>query len=137
MTIADAVFNLLSNDPGVRPIVAARIYPNYNRQDDRIYPLLVYKIENESNYLTNDNAVSGASADIIIAAVTARYSDTAALARLILAAMDGAHGTWAGVKVQGIFSKDDAGTDDVVTEPTTEKILYYVKELSFESRYET
>ena len=135
MNIAPAITNQLLGTSGVTAIVGTRIYPEYDRQADKTYPLAVYKVENVTTYMANDGPTGFETGDYVIAAIGETYADADAVASAIQSALDGARGTWSGVTIQGVFLKDDGVSDDVVTEPQTEEILFYTKELTFSVSY--
>lgn len=139
--LALAIFSRLSTDAGVSAIVGAgddaRIYPQYDRQSDRVFPLIVYQIR-----ITPEPAYDGPSGikygTVTLAAIDVTNLAAETLALAIVASMDQPGGatqpgfTAAGVTVQGSFLQDDGIVDDVVTQPETEQILYYVKRMTFD-----
>ena len=135
MNIAPAITTQLLNTSGVTAIVGTRIYPEYDRQADKVYPLAVYKVENVTTYMSNQGPTGFETADYVIAVIGETYADADAVASAIQTALDGSRGTWSGVTIQGVFLKDDGVSDDVVTEPQTEEILFYTKELTFSVSY--
>ena len=130
-----ALYLKLTNDAGVSAILGTRVYPSYDRQIDRVYPLAVYKL-NVSPIPAFDGPSGVEQGTATIAAVATTDPGAKALADAIQAALDQQPGTWAGVVVQGMFLQPDGVRDDVVTEPSTEAILYYVKELTFDVTFE-
>jgi len=135
--IADAIFSQVTSNGPVAALIGTRLYPEYDKQADKVYPLAVYKVENVTPLSTNTGSAGLESADVIIAAIAPKYADAATLARAIVNALDCQKGTWTGIVVQGCFLKDDGIADNVVTEPTTEEILYHVKEITFTVWYQT
>ena len=132
MDIPTALAGQLLATPGVTNLIAQRVYPSYDKANDKTYPLAVYKVEGVSTLQTSEGPTGNQSGDFVVAAIGETYADAAAVAKAILAALDGQGGTWSGLIVQGVFLKEDGISDDVVTEPQTEEILYYVKEMTFE-----
>ena len=133
--LAISIVGQLLATTGVTNIIATNLYPDYDKQANKVYPLAVYKIENVTSLTVNSGVNGSQSADFIVAAIGATYSDASAVAIAMQTALDGVSGVWSGVTVQGIFLKEDGISDDVITEPQTEEILYYVKELTFEVKY--
>lgn len=131
MSLGPAAKAKMEATTGITDIVAARIFPQYVRESDNVYPLIVYKVENVDPQLSHDGPTGLESADLIIAAIGATQKDARILADAIQLALNGNRGTWDTLYCQGCFLKDDGISDDVVTEPTTEESLYYTKELSF------
>ena len=135
MNIAPAITTQLLGTSGVTAIVGTRIYPEYDRQINKTYPLAVYKVENVTTYMANQGPTGFETADYVIAAIGETYADADAVASAIQTALDGQRGTWGNIVVQGVFLKQDGIADDVVTIPNTEEILLYTKELSFSVSY--
>ena len=131
MSLGPAIVYKLSSDAGVSAIVVDRIYPQYVRENDRLYPMIVYKIDNVDPQMTHDGPNGLESADLTLAAIGMSQVDARLLAEAIQTSINGSRGVWGDLTVQGCFLKDDGINDDVITEPTTEEILAYVKELSF------
>ena len=137
--LADAIFARLSTDSGVSAIVgsstAARVYPVWDRVADHVFPLVVYKID-VSQDVAFDGPISLATGNIRIAAVARSYDAAVALANAIMASLIGASGTWAGVEVQGVFpAEQNSIADDVVNDPATENVLFYIRELTFDAAF--
>jgi hypothetical protein len=134
--ISDAIFAQLTNDPAVGPLIGTRLYPQYDRQNSRTYPLCVYKFAKAPGGSTNQGPINLSSSVLIIAAIATTYIACETLANAIVACLDSARWTTGGTIVQGTFLKEGDGIDDdVVTDPTTEEILYHVKRISFDVRY--
>lgn len=134
-SLAGSIVGQLLATSGVTDVIATRLYPDYDKQANKVYPLAVYKIENVTPLIANDGPTGSESADFIIAAIGELYADANAVVVAMQTALQGARGVWSGLTIQGIFLKEDGISDDVITEPQTEEILYYVKELTFEVKY--
>jgi hypothetical protein len=134
--IAPAIFNRLTTDSGVTNLIGTRVYPSYDRQSDRIYPLVTYKFD-----ITPQAAFDGtAGIEYAVgkfAAVATTYAGATQVADALYNSLEARSGTWAGVVVQGCYLQENGISDDVVTDPTTEEILYYVKVLQFDIQYST
>ena len=135
MSIGPAIVSKILATTSVTTLIGTRFYPGYDKINDKVYPLAVYKIENVTPILANDGPTGLETADVVIACIGSTPADSDAVATVIQAAMDGARGTWAGITVQGMFLKDDGISEDVITEPQTEEIIYFIKELSFTVSY--
>ena len=131
MSIGAAVAGQLQATDAVTRIIANRLYPENVRIADKVYPLCVYHVENDSSLMANDGPTGLKSANIIIAALDVTYRGAGMVADVIEDALDGARGVWSGVTIQGCFLEDDGARDDVVTDSSTQEILYYSKELTF------
>ena len=132
--IALAIVEKLTTDPDVEQAIGGRIYPEYVKEADRVYPLVVMELQ--IGIAEGFDGPSGLEYAVAqIAAVAKSYSQAVAVAGLIKTALDGKSGTWADVEVQGAFLQPDGLKDDVVTDPKTEEILYYVRVLSFDLAY--
>ena len=111
------------------------VYPEYVRENDNQYPLAVYQIK-----VTPCPTFSGDAglryATLTVAAIDTSYAGSATAAHAIETAINGQHGTWAGIVIQGVFLQDDGISDDVVTEPVSEMILAYVKTMTFDIAFE-
>jgi hypothetical protein len=134
-SIGPAILGKLLATAGVTTLVGNRIYPEYDFQRQKLYPLLVYKVENVTPLVANDGPSGAETADVVISCIGETYADADNVAFAVQTALDFESGTWAGMTVQGVFLKDDGISDDVVEEPQTEEILYYVKLLSFSVSY--
>ena len=129
--IATAIVSRLAAVPAVTGIIADRVYPDYVRQADKVYPLAVYSIK-INPVATFDGNPGIRYATLSLAAVDTTYEGASALAAAIETAIEGQSGTWDTIFVQGVFLQDNGISDDVVTEPTTEEILAYVKSMTFD-----
>ena len=129
--IAAALVSKILATTAVTNLIDDRIYAAYDRLENKVYPLAVYKVEEVSTLNCNDGPTGNISGDFQIACIGESYSDADALATALLTALDGASGTWAGLQVQGVFLKENGISDDILTEPQTEEILYFIKELNF------
>jgi hypothetical protein len=133
--IAQAILYQLANTSGVTDLIANRIYPNYDLQSDRQYPNAVYTIDS-SPVLAFDGPSGMNDGTLRIHVFSTTYSQTAQVAQAVVAALEFQSGTWVGVEVQGVFLLDENGIQDfVVTEPTTEEVLFHGKTVTFELRY--
>lgn len=132
--IALAIVSVLNGNSGVTSLIGKRLYPQYDRSTDHIYPLGCYHVQ-----ITPITAFDGAPgieyAVITIAGIGSTQASATAVANALKAALQNQTGTWAGVVVQGCFLQDNGIRDDVVTEPTTEEIICYVRELTFDLVY--
>ena len=117
-------------------LVSNRIYPDWARQQDKVYPLIVYMIEGVQAERAFDGAIGLESANVVIACVGTTYASAAAISDAVQAALDCQRGTWTGVVVQGCFLQDDGISDDVITVPQSEQITAYVRKLTFDIHYE-
>ncbi len=133
--IAEALRWKILDNTTVAELVGDRLYPEYERQRNKVYPLLVYKVDNDGSLITNSGANGYASCIFEIAAVASAYATVDVLAAALVTALDGARGTWEGIKVQGVFLQDDGIDDDIVSDPATEEILFYVKNLRYDVKY--
>jgi len=112
-------------------IIADRVYPAHVKIADKVYPLIAYKIDNFTTSSTYDASANKLrSCHITVACIDTTYAGADRLAEAVLA-IDGTDGTWGDTVIQGCFLNEDSISDDVVTEPETEAILYFIKELSF------
>jgi hypothetical protein len=122
----------LTADPNTLGI-GTRVYPEYARQSDKVYPLAVFKVENESRQLASDGPTGLVTCDYVIAAIAPTYKAASQLADLIETALNGK--TWAdttnGVNIQGCFLADDGRREDMATNNDTEAANLYVTELTF------
>jgi hypothetical protein len=132
-----AIVTKVTGDTTITAISGGRIYPEYVRMSDKRYPLCVYKIEQVTPLLSNSGPTGLESAEIVIACIANTYKQAAQLSAVVQASLDGSLGASWGTTIvmQGCFLKDDGISDSVVTDPETEQILYYVKELSFQCSY--
>ena len=139
MNIGPTIANRIVADGTVSDIMGTRIYPDYGRQADKVFPMAVYKVDGIEKPVTSDGATGFASAEFHVACVAPTAIAAAALADAIEAAIDSKAWTddTTGLRVQGSFLKPDGREDDVVTNPQTEAILYYVVELTFDVRLST
>lgn len=133
MLIGPAMFDRLTADPTVSGIIGTRLYPAYNRESNKVYPLAVYKIENETDQMASTGPTGLVSVDVIIACIAPTYRQASKLSDAVKTALNGTSWTDStnDLNVQGCFMADDGRRDDVITEPSTETILYYVSELTF------
>jgi hypothetical protein len=106
-----------------------RIYPNYVRMEDDLYPQIVYDCQNYEPDISLDGAAGTATLDVKILCVGQTYDDADALAKPIATALDGTRGTWGESTIQGCFLTEVAEDHFVDTDMQT--ILYYTKELQF------
>lgn len=132
--IATAIVRRLTDDNAIVGAIDNRIYPNYVKQGDKLYPQLVYELGEDEPEEAFDGATGVANAELTIQAIGKSYADAAALRQLVVANLDGSDGTWDGVKVQGVFAE---GVQEFhVVQAETEAILYYVSQKTFKIVYE-
>jgi len=135
MSIAAAITQqLLATDP-VTNLIEQRLYPQYNYQTMKVYPLAVYRVENVSPLICNDAPTGFETADYVVDCLGEKFADADAVADAIQTALDGARGTWSGMDIQGIFMKEDGRHSDTLSEPQTEQILYFIQTLTFNVAY--
>ncbi len=130
--IGPAIYAML-NVPLITNIVGKSIFPNYARLDQP-YPQVVYDVKNPSPQTAYRQNLNLVSIDVSIAGIAKTYAQSTALAKAIIAVMDEEQGTFGGFVVQGSFWKDS--TEEQETNPESEEILYYIKELSFSVWYQ-
>ena len=129
-----AILNRLSTTAAITNQVGDRIYPHYVRQADRTTPYLVYKV-GITPEMAFDGPVGVERATLQIAAVTDTEPEAVALSKLIQTAFDGQRGTWAGLVVQGCFVNQGGIEGSVLTEPTTEQIINFIRSLAVDVIY--
>ena len=134
MSLNTALVSYLQADTALAALIVDRIYPEFDSPEDHLYPLAVYKLD-VTPLMANDGPIGLETATLTIAAIAPTYAQAKDVGSALQTALDGKRGTWSGVVVQGAFLNDDGVTDDVVTEPTTRQILYYIKELTFTIAY--
>jgi len=125
----------IAGTSAITTIVADRVYPQYARQADKVYPLLVYKIENVQPFMTAGGPSGVENADLVIACCGIKQADADATAAAVQLALNGSRGAWGTLTVQGCILKEDGVNDDVVTQPDSEEIIAYVKEVNFTVTY--
>lgn len=129
--IATGIVSKLRDEAAVAAIIGTCIYPSYDRQSDRDYPLVVYKLD--VSPITDFDGPTGVMSGVLnIAAIADTYAQAVALGKALYAALESQQGDWGGVTVQGCFMQDDGERDENVTDPTTEEILKYVKNFTFD-----
>jgi hypothetical protein len=133
--IAAAIAAKLASVTGVTSLIGRRVYPSYDKQANRTYPLAVYDL-----HITPVSAFDGpttmTSAVLEIAAIAKTYGQAVTVGNAIYAALEYQAGTWGTVNVQGCFLQDDGIKDDKITDPTTEDILYYAKVFRFDLTFD-
>lgn len=134
--ISVSIKTQLAGNSGVRALVAARVYPDWARMQDKIYPLIVYEISGVQVLRGMDGPIGLESAVVTIAAVGKTYDEAVKVSDAVQDALDCQLGTWAGVVVQGCFLQDDGITDEVFTATNTEQITAYIRKLTFDITYE-
>ena len=126
--IAAATTALLLGTPALMGLVSSRVYPQWSRLVDAVYPAAIYKIEGVSSTQTYGGVDSLTSCTLSIACVGL---DAVAVGEIVQTALDGAAGTYAGTVIQGIFLNEDGVSDEVQNDSTSDAILYYVRQLEF------
>jgi hypothetical protein len=137
VSIEAAVVAKLLADGDIAALIVDRLFPEYDRQNNKDYPLAVYKVQNQTNLTANDGPTGLRNCDIVIAAIAETHEAATEIADALEAVLDSQKGVWSGITVQGSFLKEDGISDDVITEPQTEEILYFVRECSFNIWYTT
>jgi hypothetical protein len=135
MTIQEQIVSVLTTDSDVTNLIGNRVYPEYNLSADKVYPLAVYKVENVSPQIASDGPTGLESCDFIVAAISPTYGQAQTLARTIYNALEGYQIRTDSIQVQGMFLKDDGFSDNVQTEQESERILYYICEVSMTCWY--
>jgi|SRR5665213_697314 len=131
--IGSALYSKLTTTAGIAALCGTNIYPNYIRESDQLYPQVVYDVGEIVEEVSFAGNVGIASAKAKITAVAKTYLACDALAKAIVAAIDEAAGTWAGTQINGVWLEDVE--EEIVHDPTTELILYFVKVVTFEVSY--
>lgn len=130
--ISAAVFTQLTTNTAVEAIIAQRLYPDYDKQADLTYPLCVYKFDKAGSQMASDGPTGLKQTNVTVACIANTKAQADTLADAVEDCLDGASWTAQdGTRIQGSFLVDDGRDDDIVTETSTEAILYYVTSLEF------
>lgn len=134
--IGPAIYQKLISDATVTNIIGTRIYPNFIREPDKyddegsaLFPQASYEVKNpqyDTTYTGNSGLVF---ADVTITVAALRYTQCETAAQSIVNSLDQQSGTWGGVQVSRVFFQDM--DDATVTDASSEQILYYVKDITF------
>ena len=111
-----------------------RIYPNYVRQDDKLYPQLVYDCDNYQPDTALDGATGIADIDVRVLAIGKTYDAANTLGKQISDALDATRGTWGSTVISGCFI--DEVSEDHFVDTDLETILFYQKELTFKVTFQ-
>jgi hypothetical protein len=106
-----------------------RIFPNYVRMGDKMYPQLVFDCENYQPDYTLDGSDGLPEIDVKILAIGQTYDEADELGRAVAIALDGTRGTWGTTNVKGCFLT--GVSEDHFVDTDLETILFYQKELQF------
>ena len=131
-SIGQAFIAQIQSIPAVTAQIAERVYPAYVYLADKTFPLAAYKIDNGTTSASYDGTVNQLrSCNIVISCIGGTYAQADGLKEALLTAFDGTAGTWGTTVVQGCFLNEDGISEDTMTEPETEEILYYITEVTF------
>ena len=120
MSLAPAAVAKLLSVTAITALVANRVDPQYTREMDRVYPIIVYKVENVTPGMAHDGPTGLESAELVLACLGCTQKQADQLAAAVQTAMDGARGLWGTLNVQGCFLQDD-GITMCGEHPNTEK----------------
>ena len=124
--LGKAIYARLSEDSGVAALVGTRVYPFEQPPQNRVYPLITYKIGgDEDDIQTYDGASQLTDDSVDVACIAESYSAAAELNEAIKAALNGQLGTWGGIVVKGAFK--DPGEHDVQTPGDTDKKFFIIE----------
>jgi hypothetical protein len=131
-----AIFSRLSTDTNISALVGNRIYPQYVREVDKVYPELIYKVEQDTADLCYDGPTGLQTCTLNVYVIGNPRQIVEPVANAVLTSLNGSLGQWGThTYVQGCFIKDDGISDDIDTEQVDETIIAYIKELAFEVKY--
>src|ERR1035437_7973006 len=126
MIYGSDIVTKLNETDAIVDIVSDRIYPEYIREADKVYPLIVYKKENVVAEQSYDGPTSLQSADVIIACISSNHDEAEYLAEVVLSALDGDTSAWGTTWIQGCFLKEDGINERIFTQETNEDLTLYV-----------
>jgi hypothetical protein len=132
--LGQALYARLSADAGVTALCGANLYPNYIRESEQLYPQIVYAVEDVAEDAAHDGLSGLITAKARVTAVGKTYAAADALAAAVLASLDAQTGSWGTSWVLGCWLDDLH--EDLVHDPSSEQVLYYLKELTFQISYQ-
>ncbi len=105
-----ALFTQLTDDPGVSALVDERVFPEFAPMTNQTYPQIVIATPDAANEPTFDGPINLMDEKIDVVAIAKTITDVVAVAKAILAAIDGQTGTWGGTVIKGCFLKGTSNT---------------------------
>lgn len=118
MEVGKAIFNILSNDSDVAPLVTQggqiRIYPSRYKinQIDGTLPFIVYQVVSDIPNMTKNGVSTYDYVSVQITLVHSKYSELMTLSANVRTALDYVSGTYDGVVVDKIFFENSVESFD-------------------------
>jgi len=118
MEVGKAIYNILSNDSDVAPLVTTggitRIFPARFKfsQNDPTLPFIVYQVVSDTPNMTKNGVSTYDYVTVQITLVHSKYSDLITLSGHVRDALDYVSGTFAGVVVDKIFFENSVESFD-------------------------
>ena len=126
MNLGKAIFEKLSNDDRVQPIVGHRVYPI--KSPDEEYPLIVYTYSR-----LPDNSIDApefAEYTVKVSMVSRSYGDTCELGNAVIEALDRQSGIWGGVAIRSC-NLSEPTTEDAESEDGDAGNMFYSQEQTY------
>jgi hypothetical protein len=114
----------LQNDDGTW-----RIYPSYQEIADKVYPALIYQLENYEPGIALDGPDGTAGITLKITAVSNAYDQADAIGYFVADALDGTAGIWGTTQILGCFLTELE--EDHFVDSDMESISYFEKTATF------
>jgi hypothetical protein len=136
--IGPALFAKLSSDQSILDLTgnedgSARIFPNYVREQDQVYPLMMYDAKDLDidSCFDGDGGISTVS--VTVRCIATNYDEAETLATALIKSLNNSSGTWGGLVVQGCFLDESGVTEEVIYESnaTDTVLLLFKKEVTF------
>ena len=130
--VAAAAAAALLSSASVTALVGQRVWPQWAKQADVVYPYCIYNIDGVTpigTYSSGTNSLR--SCTLSVACIAKTYGQAVGVSEAVLSTLDNADGVFGGVSVQGIFLNDDGISDDVLTESESETLVVQIRTLSF------
>lgn len=125
----EAIFARLQTISAVTALVGTRVYPQYTKEVDKTYPLIVYKVENVHQLQSFSGPTGFFQCDLRLAAIGLTPDDAEMVANALLV-LDGDSSQWGThIYQQGSFLAEDGISENTVTDQDSEEILYFLKEV--------
>jgi hypothetical protein len=118
MEVGKAIYNILSNDSAVAPLVTEggviRIYPSRYKinQQNGTLPFIVYQVVSDIPNMTKNGVSTYDYVSVQITLVHSKYSELMTLSANVRTALDYVSGTYDGVVVDKIFFENSVESFD-------------------------
>lgn len=134
MIIGKSLYTQLKGDTPTNAIVAGRIFPVLSPEQGRAYPEIVYEGDEGEFDQTFDGPGNLVTQQVKVNCRDRSYDAAMNLGTVVNTALNGQSGTWAGIKILGVFYKGEEESDEAIPNSGPDSLVY-IKTIHFSVVY--